>query len=106
MVSAAAVEVGTVGTVRSAGAPARTAGAVSGRTVSTVPTVLSVFFMRNVGASAISIMSATAQMTRRSMETQFTVSGNGIDAARMERMAACEPARREPRALEGAVSRD
>src|SRR5690606_27388968 len=81
---------GAGGTALSAVTPAGSAGGTG-------------FLRKKVGASAISIMSARAQMTRRSM-TQVTGSGNGIDATRIERATTGEAPRGEPRALEGTVA--
>src|SRR5690606_19436720 len=81
---------GAGGTALSAVTPAGSAGGTG-------------FLRKKVGASAISIMSATAQMARRSM-TQVTGSGNGIDATRIERVTTGEAPRCEPGALEGTVA--
>jgi hypothetical protein len=44
----------------------------------------------------MTIISRMAQMARRSMDVQLTGSRNGVDAARIERVAAGEAAQGQP----------
>lgn len=60
------------------------------------------FFKKRAGATAMAIISSIAPMVRRSMD-QVTGSGNGIEATRMKRMAAGQPASGEPAPAESTV---
>jgi hypothetical protein len=63
------------------------------------------FFRKIAGTTAMTIINRIAQMVRRSMN-QITGSGDRVEAARMKRMTADQPASGQPGALHRTVTGD
>ena len=63
------------------------------------------FFKKRAGATAMAIISSIAPMVRRSMD-QVTGLRNGIEATRMKRVAADQPASGEPAPAKSTVAGD